>query len=166
MPTPTGRASRKRYCNVECRKAAWRQRHRDDPNNADVVPHNVPGVLAVSTASRDDVPVRGGQHRCPHCRQPLAIISVVIPADAAVVKPPEVLPLTTQATANLNSPPGEDDLANLGNFDERQQAGTNTTRAPRRRNQAASGTHALRVGSITTSTSPGSVPAGSIDHSC
>ena len=117
MPTPTGRASRKRYCNVDCRKAAWRERHRHDNLTTDaVVSHIVPGVLAVPTAFPDDVPTRGGQHRCPHCRQPLAIVSVVIPADAAIIRPPEVLPLATQ-TANLEPPPGEDDLATLGNFD-------------------------------------------------
>jgi hypothetical protein len=121
MPTPTGRASRKRYCNVACRKAAWRERHRHDTSNGDMVPHTVPDVLAVPTAFPDDVPIHGGHHRCPHCRQPLAIVSVVIPADAAIVKPPEVTPLTAQTTANLNPPPGEDDLATLGNFDERQQ---------------------------------------------
>ena len=57
---------------------------------------------------------------CPHCRQPLAIISVVIPADAATVRPPEA-PHTAHNSANLNPPPGEDDLATLGNFGERQQ---------------------------------------------
>lgn len=121
MPTPTGRASRKRYCNVACRKAAWRQRHHHDATRGDDARHVVPGVLAVPTAFPDDVPTRDGQHRCPHCRQPLAIISVVIPAGAAIVKPPEV-PLAAQTSANLNPSPGEDDLATLGNFDERQQS--------------------------------------------
>jgi hypothetical protein len=129
MPTPTGRAARKRYCGVDCRKAAWRQRHRDDavpavpavPLAVPAVPLAVPAVpLAVPTAFPDDVPTPGGQHRCPHCRGPLAIISVVIPANAAVINPPEVLPPTLQ-TATLEPPPGEDDLATLGNFGERQQ---------------------------------------------
>jgi hypothetical protein len=104
MPTPTGRASRKRFCTTECRKAAWRERHRNDATtDADGVPDGVPGVpgvpgvLAVPTAFPDDVPNHGGQHRCPHCRQPLAIVSVVIPADAAIVKPPEVPPTTHTA---------------------------------------------------------------------
>ena len=133
MPTPTGRASRKRFCTTECRKAAWRQLHRDDTNThtdtdtdtrADLVPNIVPGVPgtpAVPTAFPDDVPNHGGQHRCPHCRKPLAIISVVIPAGAAIIRPPEV-PLSIHNSANLNPPPGEDDLATLGNFDERQHA--------------------------------------------
>lgn len=91
MPTPTGRASRKRYCTIACRKAAWRERHRNDAVRDDIVPLAVPAVptiLGVATAVPDDVPTPGGHHRCPHCRQPLAIVSVVIPADAAEVKPP------------------------------------------------------------------------------
>ena len=118
MPTPTGRAARKRYCGVDCRKAAWRERHRHDAVPA--VPPAVPGVLAVPTASLDDVANPGGQHRCPHCRQPLAVISVVIPAGAAIIRTPEVQ-LTAHNSANLNPSPGEDDLATLGNFGERQQ---------------------------------------------
>lgn len=111
MPTPTGRASRKRYCDDGCRKAAWRQRHRHDDT--------VPAVPAVPTPFPDGVPNPTGTHRCPHCRTPLAIISVVIPADAAHINPPEVQPLVQ--TATLEPPPGEDDLATLGNFGERQQ---------------------------------------------
>lgn len=86
MPAPAGRAARRRYCGESCRKAAWRDRHRDDVPH--IVPNVVPGVI-VPTPSRDDVPTPGSQHRCPHCRQPLAIISVVIPAGAAVVSVPE-----------------------------------------------------------------------------
>jgi hypothetical protein len=96
MPAPTGRAARKRFCGDACRKAAWRDRHRDQPSNvvSDIVLNFVRGVT-VPTPSRDDVPTPGGQHRCPHCRRPLAIISVVIPADAAVVPLPEP-PMTSR----------------------------------------------------------------------
>jgi hypothetical protein len=94
MPAPAGRAARKRYCSTSCRKAAWRDRHRDDlPDDVlEDVPHVVfdvvPGVV-VPTPSRDAVATPGSEHRCPHCRRPLAIISVVIPAGAAVVHLPE-----------------------------------------------------------------------------
>jgi hypothetical protein len=142
MPTPTGRASRKRYCNVECRKAAWRERHRNDTDSNDVVP-DVLAVLAVPSAFPDDVPNHGGQHRCPHCRQLLAIISVVIPADAATVQPPEA-PLTGHNSANLNSSPGEDDLATLGNFGERQQA-AGSRRTGLQSRHARTGPQELRV---------------------
>ena len=71
--------------------------------DADIVPNVVPGVT-VPTAFPDDVPIPGGQHRCPHCRRPLAIISVVIPADAAIVRPPEdARPFTTALTSTLQT---------------------------------------------------------------
>jgi hypothetical protein len=91
MPAPAGRAARKRFCGDSCRKAAWRDRHRNDvlENVPHVVPHIVPGVV-VPTPSRDDAPSPGSQHRCPHCRQPLAVISVIIPAAAAHIPTPEV----------------------------------------------------------------------------
>ena len=84
MAIPTGQAGRKRFCGIECRKAAWRQRHRHDTVPA------VPAVPAVVTGFPDDVATPGGQHRCPHCRQPLTVISVLVPAAAAHVQPPEV----------------------------------------------------------------------------
>jgi hypothetical protein len=110
MPIPVGQTGRKRFCGVECRKAAWRQRHRDTtvpaavptvpaavpavpaavpavPAAVPAVPPTVPGVV---TAFPDNVPTPRGQHRCPHCRQPLAVISVLVPAAAAHVQPPEV----------------------------------------------------------------------------
>jgi uncharacterized protein with PIN domain len=93
VPLPTGRQARKRYCTELCRKAAWRDRHRDTITARDIVPNVVSDSVVVPTASRDDVATPGGQHRCPHCRQPLAIISVVIPANAAIVQLPEA-PMT------------------------------------------------------------------------
>jgi len=156
IPTPTGRASRKRFCTTECRKAAWRERHRNDTNTdadtrADLVPNIVPGVLTVPTAFPDDVPNPGGQHRCPHCRQPLAIISVVIPADAAIVRAPEVPP-TTHNSANLNPPPGEDDLATLGNFDERQHQ---RSRRPKARPHQDDDTHPVETDTVVEPAAPG-----------
>jgi hypothetical protein len=91
MPIPTGRRARKRYCSEPCRKAAWRDRHRDDVITRDVVPNVVSDLVAVPTASRDAVANPGGHHRCPHCRQPLVIVSVVVPAAAANVPTPEVM---------------------------------------------------------------------------
>jgi MYND finger len=48
IPAPTGRAARRRYCGDSCRKAAWRDRHRDDaPADivAEIVPDVVPGTV-------------------------------------------------------------------------------------------------------------------------
>jgi hypothetical protein len=101
IPLPTGRQVRRRYCNERCRKAAWRHRHQHHtvPNVVsdtvtdivtNVVPDSASDRMTVPTASRDAVPTPGGQHRCPHCRQPLAVISVVVPAAAAHIPTPEV----------------------------------------------------------------------------
>jgi hypothetical protein len=96
MPTPTGRASRRRYCTDACRKAAWIKRHRDHTGDRDIVANDVVNDVAdvadvvVPTASRDAVPTPGGQHRCPHCRPPLAVISVLVPAAAAHIPTPEL----------------------------------------------------------------------------
>jgi hypothetical protein len=94
MPAPAGRAARKRFCGDSCRKAAWRDRHRNDlvDDVPHIAPNVVPGVI-VPTPSRDDTPSPGSQHRCPHCRQPLAVISVIIPAAAAHIPTPEVTPI-------------------------------------------------------------------------
>ena len=73
---------------------------------------------------------RRGSSPARRTRSPSCSACVVIPADAVHVRPPEVSP-TTHHSANLNPPPEEDDLATLGNFDERQQgaAATSTARS-------------------------------------
>lgn len=95
IPLPTGRQARRRYCDERCRKGAWRRRQHDTVPHVvpDIVavPDIVPDVVTVPTASRDAVPAPGGQHRCPHCRQPLTVISVLVPAAAAHVPTPEVI---------------------------------------------------------------------------
>ena len=53
----------------------------------------MPDIVLVPTTSYDAVATPGGQHRCPHCRQPLAVISVIVPAAAAHIATPEVMHL-------------------------------------------------------------------------
>ena len=50
-----------------------------------------------------------------HCRQPLAVISVVTPADPADITPPEVL-LADPSNRQSRTATWEDDLATLGNW--------------------------------------------------
>ncbi len=83
--TVTTRNPNRRYCSQRCRKAAWHARNRRARNNltndvADAV-HDVANA----------VPAANGVTRCPHCRHELAVIAVVIPADAAHVQTPEVI---------------------------------------------------------------------------
>ena len=102
MPTPTGRASRKRSAtSTAAKRPGANGTAATSTPVVPAVPLIVPRVAAVPTAFLDYVPTPGGQHRCPHCRQPLAIISVVIPAD----EPPSDhrrchRPLTTALTSS------------------------------------------------------------------
>ena len=96
--TVTTRNPNRRYCSPRCRKAAWQARHRtnnrvgDDVANG--VTHDVDDVLDV-VHPRNGLPhavaAANGVARCPHCRQELAVVAVVIPADAAHVQPREVI---------------------------------------------------------------------------
>jgi endogenous inhibitor of DNA gyrase (YacG/DUF329 family) len=63
--TVTTRNTNRRYCSPRCRKAAWQARARRTN-------HRVGG---------EDVVGAGGA--VPHCRQEIAPVAVVIPADAA-----------------------------------------------------------------------------------
>jgi endogenous inhibitor of DNA gyrase (YacG/DUF329 family) len=90
MPAPTGRASRRRYCGDRCRRDAWLTRRYGRQFDTDIVHDDVTDVVLVPT-TYDAVATPGGQHRCPHCHQPLAVISVIVPAAAAHIPTPEVM---------------------------------------------------------------------------
>lgn len=92
--TVTTRNPNRRYCSPRCRKAAWHARrranHRVGDDVANDVTHDVHDVLDVVHLPHA-VPAANGVARCPHCRQKLAVVAVVIPADAAHVQPREVI---------------------------------------------------------------------------
>ena len=83
--TVTTRNPNRRYCSPRCRKAAWQTRRRHKTAAAD----NAATPPAVDVA--DAVTAANGTTRCPNCRHDLAVIAVVIPADAAHVHTPEVI---------------------------------------------------------------------------
>lgn len=96
--TITTRNPNRRYCSPRCRKTAWQARRRtnrpvgDDVANS--VSHGVDDIVDVVHLRNDvrhAVPAANGVTRCPHCRQDLAVVAVVIPADAAHVQTPEVI---------------------------------------------------------------------------
>src|SRR5437763_4744914 len=91
MPAPSGRASRRRYCGDRCRRDAWLNRRYGTRANADIVVDDAAEIVLIPTTTQDAVATPGGQHRCPHCRQPLAVISVIVPAAAAHIPTPEVM---------------------------------------------------------------------------
>ena len=84
--TVTTRNPNRRYCSPPCRKAAWQTRHR----NRKTVEKR-PDTAAAANDVGDAVRAANGTTRCPNCRHELAVIAVVIPADAAHVHTPEVI---------------------------------------------------------------------------
>ena len=80
--TVTTRNPNRRFCSPRCRVADWHAHHRRN-------------VVADAVRARSDVPnavpAANGVTKCPHCRHDLAVIAVVIPADAAHVSTPEVI---------------------------------------------------------------------------
>jgi hypothetical protein len=110
--TVTSRNPNRRYCSPRCRVADWHRRHdrahphNPVPNNVNAHPNVVPDAVhnddpnAVPTptttfaTARNAVPgganTANGEQRCPHCRQPIAVIAVLVPPTAAHVRTPEV----------------------------------------------------------------------------
>ena len=84
--TVTARNPNRRFCSPRCRKAAWQAGNRNRTPNS-VANAVADGVHDVA----DAVPAANGVTRCPHCRQDVAVIAVVIPADAAHIRTPEVI---------------------------------------------------------------------------
>ena len=91
--TVTTRNPNRRYCSPRCRKATWQAHRRanhgvgDDAANG--VTHDIDDVVdVVHPGLRHAVPAANGVARCPHCRQELAVVAVVIPAAAAHVQTP------------------------------------------------------------------------------
>lgn len=96
--TINARNPHRRYCSTRCRAAAYRHRRRlRDLDTADGAANGVTNAVptnAVTTnavPAQNAVPAANGVQHCPHCRQPLAVIAVVVPADAAHIRIPEVI---------------------------------------------------------------------------
>ncbi|MBV8181247.1 MAG: hypothetical protein JO045_21090 [Mycobacterium sp.] len=92
--TVTTRNPNRRYCSPRCRVADWHARNRRAHNDVANVANGVNGVPNIAAAIQPfDNAVRpvNGATRCPHCQHELAVIAVVIPADAAHVQTPEVI---------------------------------------------------------------------------
>jgi hypothetical protein len=90
--TVTTRNPNRRYCSARCRSADWHARNRGTTNGvANDVVNDVADVVHTRNDLSDAVRAANGNTRCPHCRCELAVIAVVIPADAAHVQTPEVI---------------------------------------------------------------------------
>lgn len=97
----TTRNPNRRFCSARCRVADWHARN-DRPADrvpnavpaADVVP-NVVAPLANAVPGANGVPAANGAQRCPNCHHELAVIAVVVPANAAHIRTPEVITTNT-----------------------------------------------------------------------
>ena len=89
----TTRNPNRRYSSQRCRSAHWHACNRGTINRvANHVVNNVADpVPPPPNALPDAVRAANGVTRCPHCRHELAVIAVVIPADATHVRTPEVI---------------------------------------------------------------------------
>jgi endogenous inhibitor of DNA gyrase (YacG/DUF329 family) len=89
--TVTTRNPNRRYCSARCRSADWHTRNRATnavANGANAARDDVANDVAAQFTNR--VHAANGVARCPHCHHELAVIAVVIPADAAHVHIPQV----------------------------------------------------------------------------
>ena len=81
----------KRYCTPRCRVADWHHRHDRAVSSAPVAP--LPAASTHNGVS-DAVPahnaVPNAVARCPHCAQPVAVISLLVAPAAAHIATPAV----------------------------------------------------------------------------
>jgi endogenous inhibitor of DNA gyrase (YacG/DUF329 family) len=86
----------KRFCSPRCRVADWHRRNdrrAEDPNqpeqaDANAVPEPRYAANAVPSASNAVPGTTAATGRCPHCGQPVAVISVLVTPAAAHVPVP------------------------------------------------------------------------------
>jgi predicted nucleic acid-binding Zn ribbon protein len=105
----TTRNPNRRFCSSRCRIADWHARN-DRPTDAvpnavtNAVPNTVPaandapnavGPQANNVSTTNGVAAANGVQRCPNCHHELAIIAVVVPANAAHIRTPEVITTNT-----------------------------------------------------------------------
>jgi endogenous inhibitor of DNA gyrase (YacG/DUF329 family) len=101
--TVTTRNPNRRYCSPGCKALGWRRRAKGLPENSEHTPPN--GVAndangVANGANPVDAVANGEPTRtvqaCPHCRQPISLITLIVPPAAAFVTVPD--PPTTATT--------------------------------------------------------------------
>lgn len=113
--TVTTRNPNRRYCNPGCKALGWRRRAKGLAENGEFAPANdVANVVNTSTngvanGANDVNAVANGEstravQACPHCRQPISLITLIVPPAAAFVTVPDP-PTTTTATHPASTQP-------------------------------------------------------------
>ena len=93
--TVTTRNPNRRYCSPPCKALGWRRRAKGLPENTDrTTPNAVAnGANGVANGANALNAVANGEstravQSCPHCRQPISLITLIVPPAAAHVTPP------------------------------------------------------------------------------
>lgn len=94
--TVTTRNPNRRYCSPRCKALGWRRRANGLPENHERTPPNdvaneadgANGVANAVNALANGESTRAIQ-TCPHCRQPISLITLIVPPAAAFVTLPD-----------------------------------------------------------------------------
>jgi endogenous inhibitor of DNA gyrase (YacG/DUF329 family) len=112
--TVTTRNPNRRYCSPRCKALGWRRRANGLPENGERTPTN---AVANPVANGTDGVAKGANpvnavangdstravQTCPHCRQPISLITLIVPPAAAFVTVPD--PPTTSTRQPATTPP-------------------------------------------------------------
>jgi endogenous inhibitor of DNA gyrase (YacG/DUF329 family) len=113
--TVTTRNPNRRYCSPRCKALGWRRRANGLPENGEPpndvanranVVHTPPNDVA-NRANPVNAVANGDSTRavqsCPHCRQPISLITLIVPPAAAFVTVPD--PPATSTRQPATTPP-------------------------------------------------------------
>jgi endogenous inhibitor of DNA gyrase (YacG/DUF329 family) len=112
--TVTTRNPNRRYCSPPCKALGWRRRAKGLPENRDrTTPNAVAnGANGVANGANPVNAVANGEstravQTCPHCRQPISLITLIVPPAAAFVTVPDP-PATLPAPSHHPREPAHD----------------------------------------------------------
>jgi endogenous inhibitor of DNA gyrase (YacG/DUF329 family) len=108
--TVTTRNPNRRYCSPPCKALGWRRRAKGQPENRDrTTPNAVAnGANGVANGANALNAVANGEstrtvQTCPHCRQPISLITLIVAPAAAFVTVPDP-PVTATHPASTSHP--------------------------------------------------------------
>jgi len=99
--TVTTRNPNRRYCSPRCKALGWRRRANGLPENGEP-PNDVANRANPVNAVANGDSTRAVQS-CPHCRQPISLITLIVPPAAAFVTVPD--PPATSTRQPATTPP-------------------------------------------------------------
>jgi endogenous inhibitor of DNA gyrase (YacG/DUF329 family) len=87
--TPHPNHPNRRYCSPRCKALGWRRRAKGLPENGErTSPNGVANGANAVNAVANGESTRAVQ-ACPHCRQPISLITLIVPPAAAFVTVPD-----------------------------------------------------------------------------